>query len=129
MKWCSRILKLKFGLCPLFLVSVLLLPCTAYSWTLSEWIGVIEASGGLATAVAREVDTPVGDTCQNCGGTGKVGDGTVFVPCAACDGTGKTIKSTDNKPSNFDSSANEKKETTGKPVESFPKTAVRNSYG
>lgn len=34
-----------------------------------------------------------GDKCQNCGGTGKVGDGRVAVKCAACDGTGKAKKS------------------------------------
>lgn len=35
-------------------------------------------------------DAPnAGDKCDNCGGTGKVGDGRVFVKCAACDGTGK----------------------------------------
>lgn len=33
-----------------------------------------------------------GDKCQNCGGTGKVGDGRVAVKCAACDGTGKAKK-------------------------------------
>lgn len=27
--------------------------------------------------------------CDNCGGSGKVGDGTIFVTCAACNGTGK----------------------------------------
>jgi RecJ-like exonuclease len=32
---------------------------------------------------------PVGDKCENCNGTGKVGDGTVFVKCPECDGTGK----------------------------------------
>jgi hypothetical protein len=30
-----------------------------------------------------------GDTCDECGGTGKLGDGTVFVKCGACNGTGK----------------------------------------
>lgn len=27
--------------------------------------------------------------CENCGGTGKLGDGRVAVTCPACDGTGK----------------------------------------
>lgn len=35
---------------------------------------------------------PVGDTCENCNGTGKVGDGRVFVKCPECDGTGKRKK-------------------------------------
>ena len=126
MKWCSRLLTRKFGLFLLFLAFVLLSPYTAYSWTLSEWVGVIEASGGLATAVKRDVDTPNDGTCQNCGGTGKVGDGTVFVPCAACDGTGKTGKA--EKSADDDSASNSKKETTGKPVASFPKQNC-NSYG
>ena len=52
----------------------------------------------LALHVAREApplkvpspDKPdQGDTCEDCGGTGKVGDGTVFVTCGTCNGTGK----------------------------------------
>jgi hypothetical protein len=52
----------------------------------------------LALHVAREApplkvpspDKPdQGDTCEECGGTGKLGDGTVFVKCGACNGTGK----------------------------------------
>ena len=35
---------------------------------------------------------PVGDKCENCNGTGKVGDGRVFVKCPVCDGTGKRKK-------------------------------------
>ena len=30
-----------------------------------------------------------GDTCDECGGTGKLGDGRVFVTCQTCNGTGK----------------------------------------
>ena len=82
----------RFGLCPLFLVFVLLLPCSGYSWTLNKWLGVIEAVGGTVTAVKSDNITPVGDTCDNCGGSGRVGDGTVSVECAACDGTGKKKK-------------------------------------
>ena len=29
------------------------------------------------------------DACGECGGSGKLGDGTVFVKCTACNGTGK----------------------------------------
>lgn len=33
--------------------------------------------------------TPASDVCENCNGTGKLGDGTVSVTCPVCDGTGK----------------------------------------
>lgn len=36
--------------------------------------------------------TPDSTTCDNCGGTGKLGDGKVFVVCPVCKGTGKTAK-------------------------------------
>lgn len=49
------------------------------------------------TAVSPDNPSPVpnpsgpkvGDTCDNCGGSGKVGDGTVFVTCSSCKGDGK----------------------------------------
>ena len=33
--------------------------------------------------------TPAADACPECNGTGKLGDGTVFVTCPDCNGTGK----------------------------------------
>lgn len=33
--------------------------------------------------------SPSGDKCENCRGTGKLGDGTVSVTCPVCGGTGK----------------------------------------
>jgi DnaJ-class molecular chaperone len=36
---------------------------------------------------------PVSDKCENCNGTGKVGDGRVSVTCPVCKGTGKPVKS------------------------------------
>jgi len=36
---------------------------------------------------------PVSDDCENCNGTGKVGDGRIVSTCRACGGTGKTPKS------------------------------------
>ena len=39
-----------------------------------------------------EVAPDTSDICDNCSGTGKVGDGTVFVECPVCDGTGKKKK-------------------------------------
>lgn len=48
-------------------------------------VGVAEVTGEVAPTPDP---TPSGE-CDNCGGTGKVGDGTVFVPCAVCGGDGK----------------------------------------
>lgn len=36
---------------------------------------------------------PASDQCENCGGTGTLGDGRIKVKCPACDGTGKKPKS------------------------------------
>jgi len=54
------------------------------------------ASAAITLAVLRKPIDPApapapvdGDKCPDCGGTGKVGDGTVFVKCKACNGTGK----------------------------------------
>lgn len=67
-------------------------PCYCYAWTGREWLGVIEAVAG--TVVLRASDTPSSDICENCNGTGELGDGVVSVKCPVCDGTGKpaTIK-------------------------------------
>ena len=68
----------------------LLQPLRGFSWTIDKWLGVIEASAGAVTATAVSPDvTPSNGECENCNGTGKVGDGTVFVICPVCDGTGK----------------------------------------
>jgi len=37
--------------------------------------------------------TPVSDACENCNGTGKIGDGKIVMTCPACGGTGKKPKS------------------------------------
>jgi DnaJ-class molecular chaperone len=58
-------------------------------------------SADLACETARIVvqmreqipPTPASDKCDNCGGTGKLGDGRIEVKCPACDGTGKKPKS------------------------------------
>jgi DnaJ-class molecular chaperone len=36
---------------------------------------------------------PASDKCENCGGTGKLGDGRIVTKCPVCDGTGKKPKS------------------------------------
>lgn len=54
----------------------------------------------LACETAREVlrlrqmmpPAPVSDRCDNCDGTGKVGDGRIVVTCPVCKGTGKKPK-------------------------------------
>ena len=79
---------LKTSLLALFTWLLLLPSSCAYSWTRSEWLGVVEAVAG--TAVLRPTKTPAGDTCENCSGTGRLGDGVVSVECPVCDGTGKT---------------------------------------
>ena len=81
------------------LLSVLLLllvssPCYCYAWTGREWLGVVEAAGGMV--VLRPSNTPSSDTCENCNGTGKLGDGVVSVKCPVCDGTGKPVTINDN---------------------------------
>jgi DnaJ-class molecular chaperone len=36
---------------------------------------------------------PASDKCENCHGTGKLGDGRIVTKCPVCDGTGKKPKS------------------------------------
>lgn len=37
--------------------------------------------------------TPASDSCENCNGTGVIGDGTITHKCPVCGGTGKKPKS------------------------------------
>lgn len=58
-------------------------------------------SADLACEAAREVlrlrreiaPAPASDQCENCGGTGTLGDGRITVKCPVCGGTGKKPKS------------------------------------
>jgi DnaJ-class molecular chaperone len=34
---------------------------------------------------------PKSDTCDNCDGTGKIGDGRIVMTCPVCKGTGKAV--------------------------------------
>ncbi len=52
----------------------------------------------LACEAAREVvklrqglpPAPKSDVCENCDGTGKIGDGRIVMECPVCKGTGKS---------------------------------------
>jgi len=58
---------------------------------LRPWIAVTGAYSLLAPAIAPLPPAPApGALCENCRGTGKVGDGTVFETCSVCGGTGVT---------------------------------------
>lgn len=44
----------------------------------------------MVTQLRHEIaPTPASDTCDNCDGTGTLGDGRISVKCPMCDGTGK----------------------------------------
>lgn len=48
----------------------------------------------MVTQLRQEITpTPASDLCENCGGTGTLGDGRITVKCPACGGTGKKPKS------------------------------------
>ena len=59
----------------------------------------VTVSADLAAEAARMVvqlrseirpsPTPARDKCENCNGTGKIGDGRIVHQCPACGGTGK----------------------------------------
>lgn len=78
---------MRFLLCLLIAV----IGCVA---TLPDDHGV---SADLACETARMVvqlrqeiaPTPASDKCENCDGTGKIGDGRIVLPCPVCKGTGK----------------------------------------
>lgn len=48
--------------------------------------------------IIKPTPKPESDACDNCGGTGKLGDGRITVKCPACNGTGKRPKSMPAKP-------------------------------
>jgi DnaJ-class molecular chaperone len=43
--------------------------------------------------VMREKPAAPSDRCENCDGTGKIGDGRIVMTCPVCKGTGKKAKS------------------------------------
>lgn len=50
---------------------------------------VVGNSGGVAPPAPDGGSAPAGSVCDECGGKGKVGDGTVMLTCNVCNGTGK----------------------------------------
>jgi DnaJ-class molecular chaperone len=79
------------------LLSFVFFTGSAEAWTRSEWQGIIEATAGSIIGKSDGIAPDIGDLCIDCGGTGKVGDGTVMVKCQTCDGTGKNKKADDKK--------------------------------
>jgi hypothetical protein len=58
---------------------------------LRPWIAVTGVYALMAPAIAPLPPSPApGAACENCRGTGKVGDGTSFEICSVCGGTGVT---------------------------------------
>lgn len=61
---------------------------------------LVAVSLGVAASetVPAPAPTPTPDAgkCDNCNGTGRLGDGTVSVPCPVCGGDGRTDKSETN---------------------------------
>lgn len=48
----------------------------------------------MVVQVRQEVaPSPASDKCENCDGTGKIGDGRIVMTCPVCKGTGKKVKS------------------------------------
>ena len=82
-----------------FLVCLSLLSGSAWGWPTDEWQGIIEATAGAVSGRQDPVEPDTGDVCQDCDGTGKVGDGRVMVKCQTCDGTGKKTKTQEEKES------------------------------
>jgi len=48
----------------------------------------------MVTQMRQEIaPTPISEECENCHGTGKLGDGKIVTICPVCNGTGKKPKS------------------------------------
>lgn len=48
----------------------------------------------MVTQLRQEIaPVPASDECENCDGTGKIGDGKIVMTCPVCRGTGKKLVS------------------------------------
>lgn len=54
-------------------------------------------TAAMAVRLSQEM-APASDACENCDGTGKIGDGRIVMTCPVCKGTGKKAKSVLAKP-------------------------------
>ncbi len=52
----------------------------------------VTAEIGVEAAIDQFKET-ASDVCENCNGTGKIGDGRIVMTCPVCRGTGKKMKS------------------------------------
>lgn len=52
----------------------------------------LACEASFAILSSRAPDAPASDKCDNCNGTGKIGDGKIVLECPACGGTGKKKK-------------------------------------
>lgn len=56
-------------------------------------------TAAMAVRLSQEMaPAPASDACENCDGTGKIGDGRIVMTCPVCKGTGKKAKSVLAKP-------------------------------
>lgn len=56
-------------------------------------------AAAMSVRLSQEMaPAPVNDKCENCDGTGKIGDGRIVMTCPECKGTGKKSNSVLAKP-------------------------------
>tara|TARA_R100000234_G_scaffold117501_1_gene96072 strand:- start:249 stop:605 length:357 start_codon:yes stop_codon:yes gene_type:complete len=76
--------------------SIILLPIIAAATIDRELVNGFTpyvVTGACYTEVQDEPSpNPDSEVCENCNGTGKIGDGQVTFQCTVCDGTGKITK-------------------------------------
>jgi hypothetical protein len=56
---------------------------------LGAWLAIHVAKEAPQLKVPSPDKPDQGDTCEECGGAGKLGDGTIMVTCGACGGSGR----------------------------------------